>query len=259
MATPAGTDTRSRRDAVVFIHGAGMDSTVWRLQVDALAQHHHRPRALDLPAHGRSDGPALTSIEAMAEWVAVVVEAIVDEAAGVEAVHVVGHSMGTYVALELAVRRPTLVRSLILCGTSTSMPVNPGLLDAADHDLPTAAAMMAKWSHAHPTHDGPEPSAHVRLIDEARALVERSAPGVLASDLRACIAYDHALAAAAAVSCPATVVIGLGDKMTPPEGGRALAAALPAARVVQLADTGHSMMAEHPVDVQQAILDTITH
>ena len=253
MATREGTDTADRRDAVVLIHGAGMDSTVWRLQVDELAHRDHRPLALDLPAHGRSAGPALTSIVAMADWVADAAETM-----GLDAAHIVGHSMGTYVALELAVRRPALVRSLTLCGTSTSMPVNPVLLDAAEHDLPAAAALMAKWSHARPAHDGHDAAARARSIDEARAVVERSGPGVLATDLRACVAYDRAMAAAAAVRCPTTVVIGLDDKMTPPEGGHALAAAFPSARVVELADTGHSMMAEHPIGVQRAILDTVT-
>ncbi len=95
------------------------------------------------------------------------------------------------------------------------------------------------------------------MIGGARALVENSAPGVLATDFRACMSYDNAAAAAAAVTCPATVVIGLGDKMTPPKGGRALAAAIPGARVVELADTGHSMMIESPRAVRQAVLDGV--
>ena len=52
-------------------------------------------------------------------------------------------------------------------------------------------------------------------------------------------------------------MIGLGDKMTPPKGGRAFAAALPSATVVELADTGHQMMTENPRAVKQAILDTV--
>ena len=67
-----------------------------------------------------------------------------------------------------------------------------------------------------------------------------------------------AAVAAAAVTCPATVVIGLGDKMTPPKGGRALAAAIPGVHVVELADTGHSMMTEDPRAVKKAIVETAT-
>jgi pimeloyl-ACP methyl ester carboxylesterase len=96
------------------------------------------------------------------------------------------------------------------------------------------------------------------MLGGARALVERSAPGVLAGDFRACMAYEGATDAAAAVTCPSTVIIGLGDKMTPPKAGRALAAALAAPRVVELADTGHSMMTENPRAVKQAILESLS-
>jgi pimeloyl-ACP methyl ester carboxylesterase len=95
------------------------------------------------------------------------------------------------------------------------------------------------------------------MLGGARALVENSRPGVLATDLRACIAYDAAEAAAAATTCRATVVIGLGDKMTPPKAGRALAAALPTPTVVELADTGHQMMTENPRAVRRAVLATV--
>jgi pimeloyl-ACP methyl ester carboxylesterase len=89
------------------------------------------------------------------------------------------------------------------------------------------------------------------------ALVEIGRPGVLANDFRACMAYDRAVEAAAEARCPATVMIGLGDKMTPPKGGRALAAALPSATVIELAGTGHQMMTEHPRAVKRAIMETV--
>ena len=95
------------------------------------------------------------------------------------------------------------------------------------------------------------------MLGGARALVEASTPGVLATDFRACMTYADALTAAAAVTCPTTVVIGLGDKMTPPKGGRALAAAIAGAAVIELADTGHSMMLEAPHAVRQAIVASV--
>lgn len=237
--------------AIVLVHGAGMDSTVWQLQTRYLAYRGFRALAVDLPGHGRSEGPALASIEEMADWVGRFIAA-----AGCESAHVVGHSMGTFIALELARRSPGVVRSLTLCGTATAMPVHPDLLADAEHDLPAAAALMAAWGHARPAHVGHNPTPGLWMMGGARALVEMSEPGVLANDFRACMAYEHALAAAAEVACPATVVIGLGDKMTPPKGGRALAAAIPGARVVELSDTGHSMMVEHPRAVKKAIVET---
>jgi pimeloyl-ACP methyl ester carboxylesterase len=251
-ASTGGVALHSDDPIVLLIHGAGMDSTVWQLQTRYLAYRGFRAVAIDLPGHGRSEGEALTSVEAMADWVARFVAA-----AGFDSVHVVGHSMGTFIALELASRYASIVRSITLCGTATAMPVHPDLLAAAANDLPAAAALMASWGHDKPAHVGTNPTPGLWMLGGSRALVENSTPGVLATDFAACVAYQNASTAATAVSCPAAVVIGLGDKMTPPKGGRALATSIPSARIVELANTGHSMMTENPRAIKQAILETV--
>lgn len=251
-AATGGVEPTGDDPVVLLLHGAGMDSTVWQLQTRYLAHRGLRAVAIDLPAHGRSDGEAIGSIVEMADWVVRFLDA-----AGFDRAHVVGHSMGTFIALELAARYPNRIESITLCGTATGMPVHPELLDAAEHDLPRAAALMAAWSLAKPAHVGLNPTPGLWMTGGARALVEVSRPGVLASDFRACMAYDRAGASASEVACPATVVIGRGDKMTPPKSGRALATALPTANVVELDATGHMMMIEHPVGVKRAIRDTV--
>ena len=253
-ASTGGVDiTGSDEPVVLLIHGAGMDSTVWQLQTRYLAHHGFRAVAVDLPGHGSSGGAPLTSIAEMADWVVRFAAA-----AELTPAHVVGHSMGTFVGLEMASRHAAVVSSITLCATATGMPVHPELLDAAEHDLPRAGALMAAWGHARPAHTGVNPTPGLWMIGGAMALVESGRPGVLATDFRACREYERAEAAAADVSCPATVVIGEGDKMTPPKSGRAIAAALPSATVVELADTGHQMMTENPTAVKRAILATIS-
>jgi pimeloyl-ACP methyl ester carboxylesterase len=251
-ASTGGVELTGDDPVVLLVHGAGMDSTVWQLQTRYLAYRGFRAVAVDLPAHGRSAGEALVTVEEIADWVARFVRV-----ADLGSVHVVGHSMGTFVALELASRHPAVTRSITLCGTATAMPVHPDLLAAADNDLPAAAALMAAWGHARPAHVGLNPTPGLWMLGGACALVETSTPGVLATDFRACMAYTNAVSAAGAATCPATVVIGLGDKMTPPKGGRALAAALASPRIIELADTGHSMMSENPRAIKHAILTTV--
>ena len=56
------------KPCVVFIHGALNDHSVWALQSRYLANHGFGVLALDLPGHGRSAGPALGSIEELAQW-----------------------------------------------------------------------------------------------------------------------------------------------------------------------------------------------
>ena len=252
-AATGGVDISGDGPVVVLLHGAGMDSTVWQLQTRYLAHRGMRALAVDLPAHGRSGGAPISSIEAMADWLDAFLEA-----AALKSAHLVGHSMGTFIALEVAKRFPHRALSLTLCGTATGMPVHPALIEAADNDLPAASALMAAWGHAAPAHVGVNPTPGMWMLGGARALVENSRPGVLACDFRACQAYEGAVAAATEVTCPATVVIGLGDKMTPPKGGRSLAAVMPRATVVELPGTGHSMMTENPGAVKRSVIDTVS-
>ena len=60
--------------AVVMLHGAGMDRTVWSLQARYLAHHGRAVLALDLPGHGKSAGPALGSIPETADWLGKLLE-----------------------------------------------------------------------------------------------------------------------------------------------------------------------------------------
>ena len=251
-ASTGGVEPTSDEPVVLLIHGAGMDSTVWQLQTRYLAHRGFRAVAIDLPAHGRSEGEPIDSVAAMADWVAQFMDA-----AGFDHAHLVGHSMGTFIALELASRHAERINSITLCGTATGMPVHPELVDAAEHDLPRAAALMAAWGHAKPAHLGVNPTPGLWMTGGARALVENSRPGVLTADFRACMAYDAAVTSAAAVKCPATVVIGTGDKMTPAKSGRAIAGALPSATLIELDDTGHTMMIENPRAVKRAILAAV--
>ena len=118
--------------AIYFLHGAGMDHTVWVMQARYFARHGYRVMALDLPGHGKSDGPALDNVDAMADWLRGIIEATRCDAPSVT---LVGHSMGTLICLSLAARYPDLADKLVLLGTSAPMPVADVLLNAAqDND-----------------------------------------------------------------------------------------------------------------------------
>ena len=244
---PTGDDP-----TMILVHGAGMDATVWQQQTRFLAHRNLRPVAVDLPGHGRSEGPPLTTIADMAHWVARFIDA-----ADLAPAHVVGHSMGTFVALELARHHPEKVTSLVLLGTAIAMPVHPELLQASVDDLDKAAALMASWGHAKPAHIGHNPTPGLWMLGGARALVENSEPGALHTDFTACTDYRDALEAAQAVNCPVRVVVGLGDKMTPPKSADQLIAAMDhdLVTVTRLAGVGHMMMIEDPRSTRRILFD----
>src|SRR5215475_9737096 len=81
------------------------------------------------------------------------------------------------------------------------------------------------------------------------AAVSRRGCGCMA----ACSAYQNAVAVAATIKVPATLVLGERDMMTPAKAGRALAAAIPNARTVVLRGAGHMMMAERPDELLEAL------
>lgn len=252
-AATGGNKLADEGPVVILIHGAGMDATVWSLQTRYLAYRGFRVVAVDLPGHGRSAGEPLASIRDQADWMERFCEA-----AGFESVNLVGHSMGTFIAMEVAARNPDLVTSLVLMGTSDAMGVHPELLDYAENDLPAAAALMAAWGHAKSAHAGQNPTPGLSMTSGTRAMVERSRPGVLATDFKACAAYAEALTTASKVTCPATVLVGHDDKMTPRKAAMKVVEALAEPTVIDLPGVGHQMMNEEPRVVRQAIATAVS-
>src|ERR1700744_5561210 len=131
------------RPTAVFIHGAEHDHSVWALQSRYFAHHGFGVLAVDLPGHRRSAGPALTSIAALADWLAALLDAV-----GVERAFVAGHSMGSLIALDFAGRYPERATHLALLATAIPMAVSDALLDAALHREPEAIGMVNEWSHS---------------------------------------------------------------------------------------------------------------
>lgn len=236
------------KPAVVFVHGAASDHSVWLLQSRYFAHHGKGVLAVDLPGHGRSAGPALGSVDAIADWLPRVLDA-----AGLAQAALVGHSLGALAVLACAARHPARVAKVALLGPAVPMEVSEALLDAAKANDHVAYELINGWSTSAGKQLGGNTVPGMWLLGSAIRLMERTAPGVLHADLVACNAWNGGLEAAAAVRCPSLVVIGARDIMAPPRAAKGLVEALAGVRVVTLPDTGHAMMAEQP----DAVLDAL--
>ena len=236
---------------VVFIHGAQNDHSVWGLQSRWFAHHGHGVLAVDLPGHGRSGAPALASVEEMADWLLAVLDA-----AGVAQAVLVGHSMGSLVALEAAQRAPTKVRALAMLGTTWPMKVSDALLATARDDEGTAIDMVNIWSHSTIAHKPSAPAPGFSVMGGARRLMQRMSAlnpdQLFFNDFSACNAYANGEAAARSVRCPTLFIFGAKDMMTPARSTKVLTGAIAHGKVIQV-DAGHSLMGEQP----DAVLDAL--
>src|SRR6202051_996496 len=233
---------------MVLLHGAGFDHTTWALHSRWFAHHGYGVLAPDLPGHGRSSGAPLPDIADMAGWAGALLDA-----AGAARARLVGHSMGSLVALETAARHPARVTALGLIGTAATMTVGPDLLKAAEANDHAALDLVSIWGLGYAAELGGSLAPGLWMHFGAERVLEQCRPGVLFSDLSACNSYQNALAAAAQITIPATLILGERDMMTPARAGKALAAALPNSRTVVLSGAGHMMMVERPDELLAAL------
>jgi pimeloyl-ACP methyl ester carboxylesterase len=240
---------------VVFLHGALNDHSVWTLLARWYAHHGHTVLAFDLPGHMRSAGPALTSIEAMADWTLAAMDA-----AGVQRAALAGHSMGSLIALQAAATAPDRVSQLVMLGTCVPMPVPAALLDLSLQEPLAAIERVVTFSYstlaAKPSYPGPG----VWLRGSSRSLMRQvlahqGNPKLFHTDFSACNDYASGLEAAQRVRCPAALVLAAQDQMTQPRGARAVADALKAQ--VHTVAGGHQLMAEQPDPVLAALRQSI--
>jgi pimeloyl-ACP methyl ester carboxylesterase len=234
--------------AVVLLHGAGFDRTAWAMHSRWFAHRGFAVLAPDLPGHGWSRGPALTTIGEMADWTIALLDAV-----GAQTAHLIGHSMGSLIALDAAGRHPARVTALTLIGTAATMTVGPDLLKAAEADDQDAIDMVSIWGLGFRAELGGCLAPGLWMHGGAQTTLQRCAPGVLFLDLSACNAYADALGAAASINVPTTLILGEKDMMTPAKAGKALASAIPHARTVVLQGAGHMLMAERPDELLAAL------
>src|SRR5579875_409231 len=232
----------------VLLHGPGMNHAVWALQARALAHHGRNVLALDFPGHGGSAGPALETIEALAEWLLHALQTL-----GVARFRLAGHSMGSLVALEAASRAGAACEVLALLGFVPEMRVHRDLLAAARVGAHLASELIVAWGFGLENLTGGNPAPGIFLPDAALRLIEQTPAASLAADLAACDRYRGAAAAARTVRCPVLLLSGAQDRMTPAARAEAFAGAFVAARGVTLPACGHMLMVEQPV----AVLDSL--
>jgi len=241
-------------EPLLLLQGLGQGSWAWRYQVAAFALR-FRTIVFDTRGTGRSPAPAEAyGVVDLAEDAATVL--------GGRAAHIVGFSMGGYVALTLAVARPELVRSLVLAGTGAGgpdrvpRPAHVREAFARALDLPAEefgrATMPYTFSPGWPER---EPDRFEEIL---AARLEHPTPvETILAHAEACYRFYDAGCDVERIEAPAFVVHGDSDLIVPVENGRMLAARLKDAKYVELAGRGHNVMLEDPETFNSLVLDFI--
>jgi pimeloyl-ACP methyl ester carboxylesterase len=253
FAYTAAHELDPSKPTVAFVHGAGLDHSWFGLQSRYFGYHGRNVLALDLPGHGRSEGPALPTIEAMADWLSMLLKK-----SKLEKATIVGHSMGSLVAMEFAARHAKQCERIVLIAVGYPMKVAEPFLEAARNNDYAAFDMHTIWGHAAQVPLGSNPNPGMWMYGDTLARLERLAPGVLYNDLKACNDYVAGADSAARVKCPALFIVGRRDVMTPPRAMRSLQEKISGARTVEIGTSGHSLMAEAPDATLDALIEFIS-
>ena len=250
FAATGGRPFDPARPAILFVHGAANDHSVWHLPARHFAHHGYSVAAIDLPGHGRSKGTPLATIGEMATWIGRARVAL-----GLERAVLAGHSMGSLIVLCAAADKPAATGKLILLGPAAAMPVHDDLLDAARRNDRKAIDLITYWGLSRDSQIGGHRSPGLWMNGGGQRLLESADDGVLAVDLAACAAFDDGEVRARAVATEALLILGERDMMTPVKGGLALSRTIPDARHVVFPGCGHTMLAERPNETLDAMRD----
>ena len=240
FATTGGKPFDNHKPTIIFLQGSGLDHTFWGLHSRFFAFRNYAVLVPDLPGHTNSEGPALTSIEAIADWLNDVVAAL-----AIDSISIVAHSQGCLIALEFASRFPDKLRSVSFIASGLATPVNAVLIDATENNPESAVAMMLSWGfgHAGHFHQGPIPGNS--MLAGGRKVMGAN-PASLAADLNACNDYQNGKQAAAKITAPQQVILAGADRMAPRRAGMELVEHLTNPELHIIQESGHMLPLEAP-------------
>ena len=239
-------------EVLLLIQGLGQGSWAWRSQVPVFAER-FRTIAYDARGTGRSPVPA--EPYGVPELAADAAEIL----AGRQA-HVVGFSMGGYVALTLALAHPELVRSLVLAGSGAGgtdrVPRPEHVRIAFQTAFGLTAEEFGRETLPYTFSPGWPDAEPERFEEILRArLVHPTPQATVIAHANACYTFYDAGCEVERVTNRALVLHGEADLIVPVENGRRLAARLPNATYVELPGKGHNLMLEDPATFNRIVLD----
>lgn len=223
---------RPERRTLVFIHGSGGSHADWERQITGL-EGTFNIAALDMPGHGRSQGPAIQDVFEYVDFI----KAFLDTA-GIMTPVLIGHSLGAAICMGFAIRHGSRAAAIVPVGGGVKMPVNTLILDGLKDNPVETIATIAKFSVARANRE--------RLSGHLVSAISMTDPATTRGDFLACDALDIT-DAVTTITIPTLIICGEEDKMTPPAMSEYLHHNIPGSRFHRIPSAGHFAMLENDV------------
>jgi pimeloyl-ACP methyl ester carboxylesterase len=236
------------RPPVLLLHGGGGSHLSWPPQIRRLSGQ--RMFTLDLPGHSKSEGLGRQDID---EYSRAIIEFM--KALRLSAAVMVGFSMGSAIALSLALQYRKRVLGLVLVGGGAKMRVDSSLLEMAANPSTFHSAVEKIIENSY------SPAADEHLKELAIQQMEETRQAVLYGDFLACDSFD-VMDAVKKISVPTLLICGDEDRMTPQNRSEYLRDQIKGAQMRVVEGSGHMVMIERPNEVAELItefLDQISY
>jgi 3-oxoadipate enol-lactonase len=234
---------------VVLLHGYPLDGAMWSGVARALAPR-FRVLKPDLPGRGETPVPSEGRIEDYADFLGAILDALPAPAG------LAGFSMGGYVSLALARRRPARLAALALVDTRAAADDVAGRARRDESIAAVRASGVAPIAEAMvPRLLGPQSLSNADLVERVTRIILRQKPETVAADLMAMRDRSDSREDLDGIRVPTLVVVGAQDTLTSPADSEAMAAAIPGARLVTIPGAGHLTPMERPGAVAAALGD----
>jgi pimeloyl-ACP methyl ester carboxylesterase len=210
---------------LIFIHGAGGDSTVFQKQLEGLGEA-HTVVAVDLPGHGKSQSPVVPDITTYRDAITALIESFSPARAVIA-----GHSMGGGIIFEVAKAAPDKVAGLIFLTSSPVLPVSDMIFDSIDKDFNAFTAMITKLCYSSDVDQS--------VFNASVERMKKQGAGCVRNDFMICRNFNYK-DLAAKLNIPVLIVATKLDKMVPLKLSEEFAGMMPQARLAVLDAKGHT-------------------
>ena len=236
---------------VLFVHGFPLDHSMWRFQLESLAND-FQVIAPDLRAFGKSEGgDETTHMSEFADDLAALISTLAVD----EPITLCGLSMGGYIAWQFVERHRHLLNRLILCDTKASADSDEAIQtrhETADRVLSEgpdflADAMVEKLFSSQTI------SQNSSIVEETQQVIRRTSSQTIASALRGMAARPDMSAILPTIDIPTLVICGEDDAITTCEEMETMSQQIPNAHFIKVENAGHMAPLEQPEIVNSAI------